>query len=406
MSTRLRSAPRPILIVSASVVAALVPLCFLGAGTDLDAGSVLYSGSRIVHGDYVASRAPGSPVHEMLAGVIDLVAGVWAVNLLSLGAAVALGAALWALLAREGVPAPWLAVAFVVASPWFQIAATSVVDFVLASALVTAAALTLRRGSPVLAGLLGGLAVGTRMSTVLFVVAMAVAELTGRAARPAGTSVTTVDDSLHRRRDRVVRFLVVAGIVAVVAFVPPFVAAGESLAFARNDFATGSPANHVGRAFAKNVAYLGPYATIALVAALPALWALRRRWSESWTVRFAAVGFVLGELLFVRFPWKVGHLIGPMVCLALLLAEALRARPRLFAVIVVAQLALGVVNIEVVRPDVGNAASGATFELRVRPGPLVVDVQCRLEDRDAARSLDVGRMEAVWNCARPWGDGP
>lgn len=390
MSTLLRSVPRRVLIVVALFIAALVPLCFLGAGTDLDSGSVLLSGDRIVHGDYVASRAPGSPVHESLVGVLDLVGDIWTVNLVSLVAAVVVCAAVYALLEREGVPRPWLGAALVAASPWFQIAATSTVDFVLAAALAVVGAVLLRRGSTVSAGVLGGLAVGTRMSTVLLVVAMAAAEATGRGRSPK----------------RAVRFLVVAGVVALVAFLPPFFAAGESLAFAQNDFTTGSPANHLGRALAKNVAYVGPYAALALLATIPALWAARRDWSERWNVRFAATGFVLSELLFIRFPWKVGHLIPAMCCLAVLLAEVLRDRRRLFVVVVLAQLAMGVVNIELFRPDVPNAAGSASFDPRLRPGPLVVDVQCRLDDRDAARSLDIPRMEAVWNCARPWGTGP
>jgi hypothetical protein len=177
------------------------------------------------------------------------------------------------------------------------------------------------------------------------------------------------------------------------------------MSFAQNDFATGSPPSHVGRALVKNLAYLGPFAAVLLIVAVPALWQLRHRWRDSWVVRFAAVGFVLTEALFVRFPWKVGHLIPTMACLALLLGEALRDRPRLLGAIVIAQLALGAVNIEVFAPDVPNAAVRASVDVRVRPGPLVVDVQCRVEDRDAARSLDIDRRDAVWNCARPFGTG-
>jgi hypothetical protein len=386
------SAPRPTrrFLLIAALALVFAPLCFLGAGTDLDAGSVLLSGEAIVAGDYVPSRAPGAPVHEALTGVLDLVGGIWAVNLLSLVAAAVLCGAVWRLLEREGVPTPWLGAAFVAASPWFQVAATSTVDFVLAGAFVASSVLVYRRGSPVLAGVLGGLAIGTRMSTVLLIGAMAVAELTGRSRSPA----------------RAARLLVVAAIVSVVAFLPPFFAAGESLAFARNDFSTGSPANHVGRAMVKNLAYFGPYAAVALALAVPALWRLRLVWHDRWLVRFAAIGFVASEVLFIRFPWKVGHLIPAMVCLAVLLAEALRDNRRLFTAIVLAQLALGIVNVELVQPDVPNAAGSASLDVRVRPGPLVVDTRCRADDQDAARSLDIPRMEAVWNCARPWGTGP
>src|SRR5690606_12839157 len=45
------------LVVAASVLT-------LGPGTDLDTGAVIRSGRTIMDGDYVASRAPGAPVHE------------------------------------------------------------------------------------------------------------------------------------------------------------------------------------------------------------------------------------------------------------------------------------------------------------------------------------------------------
>ena len=389
MTNPFLTAPRWTRVAATTFAVVLAPLCFLGPGTDLDSGAVLSSGHGIVRGTYAASRAPGAPVHEALVGVLDAVLGTWAINAASLVAALVLCAAIWLLLAREGVPRPWLAAALVAASPWFQIASTSTVDFVVATALLVCGALALRRGHAITAGLLCGLSVGMRMSGVLLVIALVAAEATGR--RP--------------NRNGALRTLVVAGVVSVLAFVPPYVAAGNSLAFAENDFATSTFTSHVGRAFVKNLAYIGPVMFVLLLVALSSVWRLREVWADRWVVRFATVGFVLSQLLFVRFPWKLGHLVPAMVCLAMLLAEALRDRRTLFAAIVVAQLALGVVNVESFRPDIPNSATHASFTVRVRPGPLVVDTRCRLDDRRAARSLDISRIEAVWNCARPWGTG-
>lgn len=372
----------------AAFVVALVPLCFFGPGTDLDAGAVLLSGSRIVHGGYVASRAPGAPVHEALVGVLDVV-GDWAPNLLSMVAAVALFFAVARLLAREGVPRPWLAAALIGASPWFQIASTSTVDFVAAIALLVGAALVLRRGHAVWAGVLCGLSVGMRMSGVLLVLALLAADATGH----------------DPRWRRALRALVVAGVVSVLCFLPPYFAADESLDFARNDFTTSSPSAHLGRAFVKNLAYFGPLTLLLVAVAVPAVWQLRASWRDRFVVRFAALGFVVSEALFIRFPWKLGHLIPAMVCLALLLAEALRDRPRLFVAIILAQLSLGLVNIEFVRPNVPNAATSAELEVRFRRGPVFTDTACRRADTGAARSLDVERIDAVWNCAKPFGTG-
>src|SRR5262245_29218916 len=54
----------------ALVVFGYVPLIFMGPGTDLDSPAIYRSGRAILSGDYLASRRPGEPVYEALAGVL------------------------------------------------------------------------------------------------------------------------------------------------------------------------------------------------------------------------------------------------------------------------------------------------------------------------------------------------
>jgi hypothetical protein len=198
----------------------------------------------------------------------------------------------------------------------------------------------------------------------------------------------------------------VTAVVGALLYLPPFFAAGSSLAFANNDFETSSPLNHLGRALAKDLYFFGPYACIALVVALPAVVRALGRWRSSWPLRFGAIGLVASQLLFLRFPWKMGHLIPTLVCLAVLLAVSLASKPKLLAAVVALQLLFGLVNVELFRPDTPNDATGARFDLDVRLGPFIVDGECRAEDEDAWVDNDRTRLEAVWNCAKPWGTGP
>ena len=119
-------------------------------------------------------------------------------------------------------------------------------------------------------------------------------------------------------------------------------------------------------------------------------------------MRFGALGLLVSQLLFLRFPWKMGHLLPSLVFLAILLGVALAHRPGLLAALVVAQLLYVFVNVQVIRPDVPNAAT--TGELTFDPawGALVVDTQCRRDDPNAWESVDPARVEAVWTCAKPW----
>lgn len=398
--TRLRSINETTGWVLAGIALAVVvgvPMVVSGPGNDLDVGNVFRAGRSIMDLDYEPSRAPGAPVHEAIVGVLDRIGGPLLTNLASAVAALALVIGLDLLLAREGLSSKrrW-AIALVVANPWFLIAATSTIDYVLALTLVVWSALLLRNGHLVWSGVMAGLAMGSRVGSIVLIAAMLLAELT---------------DTWALSRDRVRswpwRRVVVAGAVmaatTVVLFVPSFVEAG-GFAFAQNDFTTSTPLVMLGRAAAKILALLGPVASVVALLALPAMARSLARWRTSWLIRFAAPGLVLSTALFLRFPWKVPHLLPVLLCGAILLGVALHRRPILLVVLVGLQLLYGVVGIDVIRPDSPNQAGSGHPTLSVSWGPVVTDWQCRREDPDAYLGEQLVEIEAAWNCARPFGD--
>ncbi len=372
--------------VGAVLAVALVPLVLLGPGTDLDAGAVIASGRRLVErGDYVPSRAPGAPVHEAAVGLLQRVGGTVAPNLGSLFMAGLCLVAMVVLLRRSGVGRVGLAVAVVAANPWFLVAATSTVDFLWALGLLLVAAVLARDARPAAAGVAAALAIGCRASTAVLVAALVLAE----ALEPGG-----------RRRAAVLA--AVAAVGGAVLYVPSFLASDASLAFAQNDVPSSTALVQAGRFAVKDLYFFGPFAAVVLLLCLPPALRVLTRWRTDWLVRFAAAGLVLSQLVFLRFPWKMGHLLPTLVCLALLLGVALRDRPRLLVALVVAQLLYVGVNVVLVRPDNPNAATGGRLTFDPEWGALVVDTRCRVEDRGAWKSPGRKRIDAVWNCAKPW----
>lgn len=391
--------------VGGVVALALLPLLFLGPGTDLDAGAVIRSGRGIVdRWRYTPSRAPGAPVHETAVGVLDRLGGTVGTNLGSLVAAAACVALLVALLRRCGVSRVGLAVAVVVANPWFLLSASSTVDFLWALALVLGAAVVLRGGGragagrAVAAGLLAALAIGSRSSTIGLVIALVVAEALD--ARPGATDgVSSGSARAAVRRAAVVAVVAAAG--GLLLFVPAFRAAGDSLAFAQNDVSSSSLPVQAGRFAAKDLYFFGPFAAVVLLLCLPGALRVLRTWRASWLVRFSSLGLVISQVLFLRYPWKMGHLLPSLVCLALLLAVALRDRQRLLLALVVAQLVYGVANVRLLEPDNPNAATGAKLVFQPAAGVLIVDTRCRDDDTSAWKHGQAA-IDAVWNCAKPW----
>jgi hypothetical protein len=381
------------LLAGVVTAALLVPLLITSPGNDLDVANVFRSGRAIARNlTYVPSRPPGAPVHEAATGVLDVIGGPILTNLASLVAAAALLWSLERLLASEGLGRSrrW-AVALLGLNPWFLVAATSTADYVFALAFVVACASALRADQPVVAGLWAAAAMGSRVGSITLLAAVAVAHATG--ARPEG--------------GRPARQLVTAGSVMVagtaVVFVPSVLAA-NGLDFAQNDFSASSPLVQLGRAAAKDLMLIGLPTALLLVVCLPAIVAATRRWSSSWAVRFAITGLLASQLLFIRFPWKMAHLLPTLLCLAVLLAVALEAKPKLLVAMVACQLAFAVVRVDVVRPDAAGQAQGARLDPGLTWGPLVTDLRCRSEHPDAYLGRQKHEVEPAWACTTPFSD--
>ena len=387
--TRLHSLVSAEVWIGIALAIVAIPQLVLGPGTDLDVGAVIASGRLITHGDYRPSRPPGAPVHEAIVGVLERVGGTTLSNVATLLAALAVVAAIVELARRARLPRPYLVAAVLVANPWFIVAATSTVDFPFALAFLLWGTIALQRDRSVVAAVCFALAVGCRATTILLIMAALVADVSG-------------DDPQPRRA---LRAGALASVLGLALYFPAFVSAGGSLAFAQNDFSTASPGVMLGRALAKNLYFVGLAGAAVLLAVVPALWRALRAWRTHWVLRFGVLGVVVIEGLFVRFPWKMGHLLPLLACLALWLGVALRDRPQWLVALVVAQLLYSVVNLQLLEPDNPNDARGARAVLDLRRGVVATDIACRADDTDAWKGGSA-RLEAVWNCAKPFGDGP
>lgn len=370
-------------------VVGYLPLIFLGPGTDLDVGGVYQAGRSILDGNYQVSRLPGAPVFEAATGILHAVGGTALVNLASVAMAAVAALALFRILDREDIPhASWFALALVL-NPFVWVAGTSMVDFMWAVALVLVGAnLQLsHRFAPAVVFYV--LAAGCRLSTLVLVGSVLVADL------------WSPPD--HRRR--VVLLGVATGLATALVYLPPFFEFG--IDFLRSDVPTSALLVQIGRFGAKNTFFFGPI-MIGLV-----LWHLPRMlrllpdvWTASMTLRIGVIGFVASQVLFLRFPWKLAHLIPSLVCLLLVLAATQVLTRRAVAVLVVAQVVLATVTLNLAQPDQPNEATGGRIELSVIEGILIRDLRCRAEgDREAYRRPgEVDALLATWACVIPWSE--
>lgn len=383
-----RAKPGP--VVGACV---LVYLSFtlLGYGTDIDVANVLRAGrSWVDDGDYQMSRGPGAPVHELSVGVLDRIGGSVLVNLASVAFA---ALALWSvhtLVRRDGGRWPAWSVLVLASNPWFWIAATSLGDFVWALGLVLAGAVAASRDRRLVAGVLFGLAIGCRASSLLLVMAWFLADLSGGQG--------------WRARQREVAWAAgVALVVGIICFVPPWLDAGRTFDFIRNELEFVGFGVHLGRWAVKNLALVGPLAGIVLLIGIPKLVGALHRWSASTIVRFSIFAIAATELLFFRLPFKPMHLLPVVAGMALLVGASPLVTQRWVAALVVAQLVGGMVSVTFATPDVQDAARSGRVDVSVTAGPLLTDVRCRFDDRDLGPwpdpSSDAATARAAANAA-------
>jgi hypothetical protein len=357
-------------VVLVACATAYLPFTLLGYGTDIDVPNVLRAGRTwLDEGVYELSRKPGAVVHEVATAALDRVGGSVLVNLASVAFALLAIWSVYRLVRADGSAFPGWASLAMAANPWFWLAATSLGDFMWALGLALGGAFAASRDRRWLAGVMFGLAIGCRMSTVLMVIAWLVAERTG-------TRSGRVDWSATLRTGGV------AVAVAVACFVPPWLQNDRSLDFLDTGLAFAGWGLNAGRWAVKNAAVIGIPAGFVMLVGVPRVLGALARWRVSTVVRFAVLTTVMSEVLFFRLPLKPVHLLPVVAAVALMAGASPRVSRTLLMFLVGAQLVGGIVGTTIGAPDVAHDATTGRLDIQLTEGPLLNMVECRLDDRE------------------------
>lgn len=322
------STGRPALALAAAFLLVRLPLLGGGYGADTDAYRVVLAARYFwAHGEYLPSRLPGFPLHELVTGLL-----VWGgpvlTNLSTTVAALAGTLAFARLVRLLRVPAPSLAVLGFAFTPYLIVTSTSTLDYHWALAALLGAYLLAVQGRPRAAGLLLGLAVGFRITSALFLAPLLLVLLR------------------QGRREDAVRLAVVALATAFVAYLP--VALPYRFRFLDYADSRVSP-DGVIRVVGQWA--LGATGALAVLAALALCWRrvstlLRHAVTASDPHPLAwLVAVALWTAAFLRLPVDLGYLVPVYPFGFLLLAVTLRRR--LFALVLAVILLAGVIDLDI-----------------------------------------------------------
>ena len=358
----------------------LMPLCFLGYGSDNDIFTVLDCG-RLTWQFHEpdTSRHPGYWVFEAIVYALSRWGGYVATNLATLVVGMV---AVWRFLViaqRMEVRFPRLAAATLVGTPVFAIACTSTMDYVWSLLGVV---------------LFAELLVGDRLALAVLPAAVAFAMRGANGVVIAGAigGVLMVRGE-PRRSLEVIGMGLTAAVLGVLPYVASWRLAGHSFAFLvplAGPEAMWSPGMRVGRFGYKSVYLFGPLALVVLAWA----WMRRRKSGEygrlafagrspdqAWAAKARRVswGIVLANaLLFLNFPIEISYLIPAAFFFLLLLGTNLLARSRAVAVaFLAAVLSLNLGTPRLFEPDAAGHATRARLHPGLATGVLNDDFRLR-----------------------------
>jgi hypothetical protein len=349
-------------------LALYLPLVFFGYGSDVDTFRVLDAGRGFFAStDYVPSRRPGYLVYEMAAFGLDRLGGSRLANLGSVFWALAAVASFQRICRRHRVKNAGLLTLALALHPVFWYNATVTLDYMWALGMLLVGFDLLEQEHFGWAGLALGLAVGCRLSSVIFA-----AGLFGYAwlRTPRG-------------RLRLAGAAALAVLLACVAYIPPWDFAEWRASFwtvSAGSPALWSPLMQVGRFAYKNLYFWGVPAGVFLLClpffARPGRCSLRGK-DESLFAGLALLVLLGSEVLFFRYPIEVEYLLPALPFWLLLIGQVVPSKKTL-SIFLILVVSFNVVSINLARPDVAGQASSARAGVWIEPGYLVQEMRARL----------------------------
>ena len=336
----------------------------MGPGSDPDSIRELRSGAILLwEHRYVLSRPPGYFPYEALCGLLYFLGGMVATNCATVAMSLLLLDSFLGVCERLVVPHRHLMAAAMAIHPIYWAASTSTIDFIWALGCFFVGFRLLLNHRHFGAAAMLGLSVGIRLSSVLMVAPLLISGI------------------IERPRDaRVWMTAALASAIGVALYLPEFIASGNSFAFLTYYIGEWTWSGHIARFLYKNVYFWGLPTTLFLCAAAPALIralaAAERRFRATIIMSLAILfGF---EALFLKIPVQRAYLL-PMLPFALiLLALAMRDRPRLLMAITLLIFSYNFVSLNIARADIPDHATRAIMGPFIERGSLLSDVAARL----------------------------
>jgi hypothetical protein len=342
------------------------PFIFLGYGNDIDSWGVARSAQEMLtEHKYTPSRYPGYFTHEFASMFLILIGGSVGSNLGTLAMSLLTLYFFLMICEMHHIPNRHLLAVLLAVNPYYWVSSTCTIDYLWALGLLMAGYWCVLKKRYVPAGVLFGLAAGARMSSGLFVMALA-----------ASYFITREEEKYH-----VFASSALGGFVGVLMYVPSFIAAGYTLDFFTYYIDDWTGIEHLARFVYKNIYLFGLQTSVVLALLTPSIVkGLRERYREyNWNLLTLSVLMIIAfESLYFKIPLEMEYLLPMMPFLLILVGIALKEKVQAIIALIVVQASYNIISFNFARPDVPDHATEATIGFWIEKSFLLKDVLLRL----------------------------
>ncbi len=334
---------KPIIIVLLSLFLIYIFVGFFGYGTDWDSFYLLRSGRNMLQtGIYHYSRVPGYFVSEIIMGSASFIGNYILTNLISSILATTSLYLFWRLLKNNFSDFNALLTIIIVGlNPYFIIAASSTIDYVYSLFFGLMGITLLNSRRPFFAAVLFALAVSSRLSSVIIIGIIYLYFIFIRQKEKDAKDIF-----------RLLMSGVLLGCLAVLLYVPSFIAADYSFKFLKYTYIDNmSFFGYLSRFVYKNIYLIGLLPTIFLVGFTT--WKLFKNKIDTVFNPHIITGLaivIVSEILFFKIPCEISYLLPLLFIIIPLFISFLQPRKIILYTLTLFTISYGFV----VNPDILN----------------------------------------------------
>ncbi|OGX15719.1 MAG: hypothetical protein A2166_03045 [Omnitrophica WOR_2 bacterium RBG_13_41_10] len=338
------------------------PFIFLGPGSSECSWFLINTAKTLIQQHkYVPSRYPGNVVHELATTLLFIIGGSVLTNLGTLVMSLLTIYFFIKICEYHNIPHKYLLAIFMAINPVYYVASTFTMDNLWALGFLFIGYTMLIKKKYFITVIFWALAIGTRISSILFIAVLLFAYF-----------LTKEPD-----KNKVLVSVSISAIIGASFYILPFLHASCTFGFFRHFAGPWNWWGHFARFVYKNIYFWGLQTVLTF---LLLLFLIIKSLKRNYELRYKNVivtsilMILVFEIMYLEIPAHRLYLLPVLPFALMLLGIALKKYRSLIILLIIVQFSYNFININIAKPDVPNNATTFTIGLWFERGYLINDI--------------------------------